>query len=42
VQDENALDLLEQCLQMNPNARISAALALRHPYFAELHGERKP
>ena len=33
----NGLDLLQRCLELNPATRISAAEALRHPYFTEAH-----
>lgn len=32
-----ALDLMFQCLQFNPDKRIRAADALKHPYVAEFH-----
>lgn len=32
-----ALDLLRVCLQFNPNKRISAQEALRHPYVSQFH-----
>jgi mitogen-activated protein kinase 15 len=31
---EEALDLLKNLLQFNPNNRLSAEQALRHPYVA--------
>ena len=36
VQDDAALDLLEQFLQYEPSKRISAKAALCHPYFKDL------
>ena len=35
--DAAALDLLDQLLQFNPARRISAAAALKHPFFLGLH-----
>ena len=32
-----AVDLLNQCLSLNPAERITAEAALSHPYFAEYH-----
>lgn len=32
-----ALDLMFQCLQFNPDKRVRAADALKHPYVAEFH-----
>ncbi|CAM9240812.1 unnamed protein product [Ascophyllum nodosum] len=34
---EQALDIMTQCLQFNPDKRIRAASALDHPYVAEFH-----
>ena len=31
--DENAIDLLNQIIQLEPGRRISAKAALAHPYF---------
>ena len=31
--DENAIDLLNQMIQLEPGRRISAKAALAHPYF---------
>lgn len=36
------LDLLWHMLTFDPASRISAAQAMEHPYFAELHGEMGP
>ena len=33
---DSAYDLLEQCLNLDPRARISAEEALRHPFFSDL------
>lgn len=33
----DALDLMSQLLQFNPDRRIDAETALRHPYFAQFH-----
>jgi len=33
--EKDALDLLDQMLNYEPNARISAAQALKHPYFMD-------
>lgn len=32
-----ALDLIDKCLEFNPDHRITVDEALEHPYFAELH-----
>ena len=34
--EETGLDLLSQFLQIDPDKRITAANALKHPYFADL------
>lgn len=34
-----ALDLLDRCLTFNPQKRITAEEAMRHPYFQELFEE---
>ena len=34
---QNMLDLLQACLQFNPNRRITAAEALRHPHLSQFH-----
>lgn len=40
---EDALDLLSQCLQFNPDKRITAEGALKHPYVAAFHNpEEEP
>merc|ERR1711916_234521 len=36
---EEAVDLLEKLLVFNPEERLTAAQALAHPFFAELHEE---
>ena len=35
----DALDLIKKCLQFNPDKRITAFEALRHPYVAQFHNE---
>jgi len=35
----DALDLIKRCLQFNPDKRITAYEALRHPYVAQFHNE---
>merc|ERR1719159_574608 len=32
-----ALDMLRLCMQFNPNKRVSATTALRHPYCVQFH-----
>ena len=34
---DDALDLLRNLLQFNPNKRLTAVQALRHPYVAQFH-----
>ena len=34
---DDALDLLRSLLQFNPNRRLTAEAALRHPYVAQFH-----
>jgi mitogen-activated protein kinase 15 len=34
-----AVDLIRRCLQFNPDRRISAYEALRHPYVAQFHND---
>lgn len=34
-----ALDLVRQCLEFNPNRRITAVEALCHPYVTQFHNE---
>lgn len=34
-----AVDLILRCLQFNPERRVSAYEALRHPYVAQFHNE---
>ena len=33
------MDLLERCLEFNPDKRITAEEALGHPYVAQFHNE---
>ena len=37
--DAKGKDLLDRCLAIDPNLRIDAFMALRHPYFAEIYDE---
>lgn len=37
--DDDCFDLIERCLRINPSERISAADAVKHPWFAK---EPKP
>jgi serine/threonine protein kinase len=39
VTDDNAIHLLDQFLQFNPEKRINVLEALKHPYFEELFTE---
>jgi len=34
---DHAIDLLEKLLKFDPSERITAADALKHPYFSEYH-----
>jgi mitogen-activated protein kinase 15 len=34
---DDAIDLLKNLLQFNPNKRLTAEQALRHPYVAQFH-----
>lgn len=34
--DEQGVDLMEQMLQYDPAKRITAADAMKHPYFSDL------
>lgn len=40
--DKNGLELLERMLQHDPNKRIPAAEALKHPFFSEQKSEPSP
>jgi len=39
--DESGIDLLERMLVHDPNARISAKDALKHPYLADVPDQIK-
>ena len=36
-ENPHALDLIDKCLEFDPNKRITVEEALEHPYFADLH-----
>ena len=39
--DAHGKDLFDQCLQINPNQRISAFDALKHPYFEDIYDQNE-
>ena len=39
VQDEQAIDLIDRMLQLDPNNRINCEQALAHPYLENYHDE---
>jgi len=40
--DEDGLDLLESLVALEPNKRISARMALKHPFFDDLDKSKLP
>ncbi|CAL6000403.1 Mitogen-activated_protein kinase [Hexamita inflata] len=41
IKDENAVDLIEKLLRFNPNERITAEEALKHPFVAKFNTENE-
>ena len=40
--DEDGIDLLESLVALEPNKRISARMALKHPFFDDLDKSKLP